>query len=333
MKYRLQSKSVFLWLGIVGILLATITFRANSQLKHAPRNTDNMLATKASDYSARSRLAKPANFPTGIPAELARRRIKARPNNRFYSPLSNPGKLLPVPQYGCGGGGSAPCPGQCTPALESGDTLEPIDPCLYPGTGCPIGLQPNFSTGCCAGNSPNSPILIDTAGNGFALTDLDDGVWFDIDGDGLPEHLSWTTRGSDDGWLALDRNGNGVIDNGKELFGNFTPQPASTSPNGFLALAEYDKPQNGGNSDGVIDARDAVYGQLRVWTDENHNGISELGELHSLADLGIRAMSLDYKKSHRRDQYGNHFLYFARVFGTTGSDTGRLAWDVFLLIQ
>jgi|SRR5271166_788143 len=190
---------------------------------------------------------------------------------------------------------------------------------------------------CCEGcNCPGSPIIIDTIGEGFKLTSAADGVDFDISGNNLLVRMGWTQAGSHNAFLALDRNHDGFINSGKELFGNYTRQPASADPNGFLALAEFDKPENGGNGDGIIDARDAVFSHLLLWIDANHDGISQPSELHALPELGVFSLALDYKESKRVDRFGNTFRYRGAVNPDPQdgeSRDGRWAYDVFFVTE
>jgi hypothetical protein len=156
-------------------------------------------------------------------------------------------------------------------------------------------------------------------------------VWFDFFGNGQKIKIPWTDQDSNNAWLVLDRNHNGVIDDASEMFGNLTPQPPCADPNGFRALAEYDKPENGGNGDGVIDKHDRVFSSLRLWIDKNYNGISEPDELFTLPSLGVDSIYLDYYVSSWVDEFGNIFRY--RGFVEEGRPTPRsyAIYDVFLI--
>lgn len=177
---------------------------------------------------------------------------------------------------------------------------------------------------CPEGQDPgNCPIVIDLGQPSLDFTSAAAGVYFDLDADGAPDALAWTDAGGGDGFLALDRDGNGRIDSGRELFGNHTVQRSSEDPNGFRALALYDV-----SGDGVISSDDPVWSSLRIWVDANHNGVSEDGELAPLGAYAIRAIDLTYRESRRRDRHGNELRYSSQVLRDGAPPT--FAVDVFL---
>ncbi|MEM8994783.1 MAG: hypothetical protein AAGF23_08330 [Acidobacteriota bacterium] len=163
---------------------------------------------------------------------------------------------------------------------------------------------------CWATPGCTCPILLDLDRDNFRLAGADDPVWFDIDADGDKELLTWTRRGSRDGFLCWDRNDNGRIDDGKELFGNSTPLvDDSIAPFGYLALSELDSRAFGGDMDGFITPQDAIYPELCVWIDTDHDGESDPLEIHDLAEIGITHLGVDWVTQPRRDRFGNLFLY------------------------
>jgi hypothetical protein len=160
-----------------------------------------------------------------------------------------------------------------------------------------------------------TPIIVDVGKKGYRLTGIEDCVLFDLNGDGIPECVSWTEAGSENAFLALDRNGNGRIDDGTELFGNTTPaywggNISRHAGNGFEALRFLEGPDYGSSYvDGVLDARDSIFCKLLLWTDRNHNGISEPDELQSVCEAGVVSISTQYTELGRVDKFGNIFKY------------------------
>jgi hypothetical protein len=162
------------------------------------------------------------------------------------------------------------------------------------------------SCGCC---QTYSPIVIDLAGDGVRFSSAEDGALWDTNGLGHKNWVGWPLS-PDDVWLALDRNGNGRIDSGLELFGNTrTLSGGGAAANGYEALRDFDL-----NADGVIDSADPVYSRLRLWSDADRNGVSEPAELTMLPHAGVVSIGLDYRETRKRDQSGNLFRLRGSVF-------------------
>ncbi len=144
-----------------------------------------------------------------------------------------------------------------------------------------------------------SPLILDLDGDGIETLSQDADIYFDHDKNGLAEKTGWVA--ADDGLLVLDRNLDGVINNGSELFGNNTLlQDGSLAANAYEALAEFDE-----NSDGVIDSQDSIFSELRVWQDQNSDGVSQQSELLNLETAGIQSLNTDYQSTSIDDGNGN----------------------------
>ncbi len=242
----------------------------------------------------------------------------------------------------CGNCGTIQCDGSCNDPCGNGGGGGGDDPCA--SAGCPAQCQDVWERdGYYAECEVWDPIVLSLDGSLFPLTSAAMGVRFDFYGDNKPQQMPWTAVGAKVGWLALDLNRDGLIDNGLELFSNVTPQPGKAGTHlGFRALAQWDKPAMGGNGDGQITSKDYVFSRLRIWVDSNHNGISEPGELLTMGQAGIKAISIQYLPDNWIDQYGNRFQNRAQVTWSDqnhgngkgqGSGGGKSQWayDVVLL--
>ncbi len=248
------------------------------------------------------------------------------------------------------------CPGYTLPQLVCSEGPQP--PPLSPGSGLQCwwiwdGANCRWIAQC----KVSTPIIVDTTGKGFHFTDPQTAcVTFNLSGS--PQCYSWPEPGSGNAWLVYDRDRAGQIDSGQELFGNFTPHsdggiPDRKDANGFLALAWYDQPAQGGNMDLMIDRRDRIWPHLKLWIDQHCYRTPDLPcsalreELYSLDSKGIHSLSLVYGVSPKTDAWGNQFKFSAVVnpeahdipLNAKGeaccdlhqtSKDGRLMYDVYL---
>ena len=144
----------------------------------------------------------------------------------------------------------------------------------------------------------STPLILDLNNNGIETLSVDEGIIFDIDADGSVDHTGWV--GKNDGLLVRDLNGDGMINDATELFGEHTLLADGTkAQDGYAALAALDS-----NGDGLINAADDTFTELQVWVDANSDGITQAGELLSLQQAGVSEITLTYQHSNI-DSNGN----------------------------
>lgn len=209
-------------------------------------------------------------------------------------------------------------------------------PCSLPGCRTAGVSSMTVYCNCASDQNPvwcaeNDPLIVSLGDAHYELTDRAEGVEFDLGANGTARQVPWTDPGSDEAFLALDRDGSGTIDDGTELFGDATPQHVAAEPNGFRALAMFDDVLSGGNEDGGISAADEVYARLWLWLDADHDGRSRPEELLRLAEVGLEWIGLDFGRSGRVDRHGNEFRFRAESRWSDGSR--RPVWNVFLTAE
>jgi hypothetical protein len=169
-----------------------------------------------------------------------------------------------------------------------------------------------------------TPLILDLGKDGIHTTSIDRGVKFDLLNNGTRIPTGWV--GANDGLLVRDLNGNRSIDSGAELFGGATVLPdGTTALDGFMALSALDSDGNG-----VIDGFDRVFGELRVWQDNNQDGVSQEDELFSLDELSIKSISLGFTPV-SQDDAGN-WIGLESSYQTTDEEIHKLV-DVWFKLS
>jgi hypothetical protein len=168
------------------------------------------------------------------------------------------------------------------------------------------------------------PLTLDLDGDGLETAGTTAGILFDQTGNGVKTGTGWVKP--DDGFLVLDKNGNGLIDNGRELFGDST-----LKSNGQLALDGFDALRDlDSNADGKVDVSDAQFNNLKVWRDLNQDGTTQNGELFTLGQLNIASINTGSTANSQTLPDGNQIADLGTYTrtdgstGTTGEVTGNL---------
>jgi len=174
-----------------------------------------------------------------------------------------------------------------------------------------------------------SPIVIDVDGDGIKLGAAGVRVEFDIDADGEGEMIQWLRQSGDEALLAIDLNGNGIVDDGAELFGNAMNivRSGEKATTGFQALAQYDRRALGGNRDFKITRKDEVWLSLLLWSDTNADGVSTMSEIVPISTTKIRSLGTVPKHKDIFDESGNWLPLWAKAKVKQGKNVDMV--DVF----
>jgi len=244
---------------------------------HGIFNTDAYLsAAYIAPYNHRIEASQPASAPTCYKAHLS-----GSADDSYDSIDSENLCFQGPPPPGGGGSGS----GGCTPSETN--------PCSGGGTDYGSGDTNCYNFGNCY----STPIVLNIGGGPYELTGLKEPVSFDLTGSGVAQNVGWIGHSGSLAFLAIDRNHNGVIDDGRELFGNHTPlADGSTAKTGFDALKEFDT-----SHDGVVGVADAIWPELLLWFDRNHNALTDPGELSPISTSGVTALEYAYHWTGRWD--------------------------------
>jgi len=231
------------------------------------------------------------------------------PYDQEYGPYV-PGPYIPSNPYGT-------LPFQ--PTGGNGDSEDGLPNVAVPWTDLIDGASAVGNPKLC------SPIILDLDGDGVETASSGEGAYFDHENSGFAMRTGWAS--SDDGLLVMDRDGDGLIESGEELFGNLTKLNSGlNASNGFEALHEFDD-----NGDDIIDNNDAAWNQLKVWQDIDGDGYSASDEFFTLAEMGIQSINTGYTESTYVDDNGNEHRQVGSF--TTLDGTTRVASDVWMKVD
>lgn len=156
------------------------------------------------------------------------------------------------------------------------------------------------------------PMAIDLNGDGIETIDINNSqIYFDVDNDGFREQTGWFSK--NEAILAIDKNGNGIIDNQSEMFG-------SKDKTGFEELKELDT-----NGDGIIDSKDTDFNKIRLWQDLNENGVTDEGELKTLSEAGIISINTNSTKV---DELNNNNIITEKAIINYADGSSKNLYDV-----